>query len=203
MRTLAYILVLLQAVAISLAMPPYNGYEQAGYTVVNTFDGYEEREYPSQKWACTARTYDLEEADTASRAMFMTLFGYISGKGNTQGIKIPMTVPVVTEHTPLLDGNIVTGRTSKMCFFIGQAHQASPPEPEAPVTVETRSMTVFVETYSGYMKDCDWAKKVGSFAKKLRGQVDTTSYLTVGYDSPWRFWNRKNEAMLKKMPAGI
>ena len=47
-----------------------------------------------------------------------------------------------------------------MCFYIGQAHQASPPEPEAPVTVETRSITVFVETYSGYMKDCDWAKKV-------------------------------------------
>jgi len=229
-----------------VTMPLYNGYEQAEYTVVNTFDGYEERVYPTKNWACSSRTYDLKDADSASKEMFMNLFGYISGKSNTQGTKIPMTVPVVTEHTPLLDGNIVTGRRSKMCFYIGKDHQDNPPEPgpasilipphddhdhdddndddddnyanddyddyeaddvfifsDPPpaVEVEPRSMSVFVETYPGYMEDCDWAKKIGSFAKKLRGHHrdhETTSYMTVGYDSPWRFWNRRNEVMLKK-----
>merc|ERR1711879_484188 len=46
-----------------------DGYENAPYSVVNTYDGYEERFYPSKMWVCTR----------SGRGGFMKLFGYISG----------------------------------------------------------------------------------------------------------------------------
>merc|ERR1719385_489869 len=48
------------------------GYENAPYQVVNSYDGYEERYYPSNMWVCT-RT-----------GGFMNLFRYISGDNASQ-----------------------------------------------------------------------------------------------------------------------
>merc|ERR1719452_239134 len=81
-------------------------YEQVPYTTVQKFDDYEERIYPSVKWACTEMTYEKAEEDNEkeeegsewnvikmmqemmnkkswksrpSSKMFMKLFRYISG----------------------------------------------------------------------------------------------------------------------------
>merc|ERR1711951_73544 len=42
-------------------------YEQVPYTTLKKFDGYEMRQYPSVKWACTEATYKMEKEDSASR----------------------------------------------------------------------------------------------------------------------------------------
>merc|ERR1719264_2236996 len=38
-------------------------YEQVPYTTLKQFDGYEMRQYPSVKWACTELTYEREDAE--------------------------------------------------------------------------------------------------------------------------------------------
>merc|ERR1712193_78372 len=134
-------------------------YKAVPYTTIQKFKGYEEREYPSVKWACTELTYtpeieDEEEGEgfnlvkmmqkmmsksswknKPSSKMFMKLFRYISGV-NKDRKEIPMTVPVLSRRTPREDGSM----TTDMCFYI------------------------------------------------------------AGYDSPMKFWNRRNEVMfVKKM----
>merc|ERR1712032_892521 len=42
-------------------------YEQVPYTTLKQFDGYEMRQYPSVKWACTDATYKMEKDDSESR----------------------------------------------------------------------------------------------------------------------------------------
>jgi len=56
-----------------------DSYQNAPYSVVQKFDGYEERSYPSVMWVCT-RT-----------GGFNSLFGYISGtnsRGKTTNLQI-------------------------------------------------------------------------------------------------------------------
>merc|ERR1712215_120965 len=38
-------------------------YQQVPYETLQKLDGYEERRYPSVKWACTEATYDVEDDD--------------------------------------------------------------------------------------------------------------------------------------------
>merc|ERR1712060_131178 len=57
-------------------------YEQVPYTTLKQFDGYEMRQYPSVKWACTDVTYKMEKEMMSGKAwknkpetkMFMKLF---------------------------------------------------------------------------------------------------------------------------------
>jgi len=200
-------------------------YEQVPYTTLNKFNGYEEREYPSLKWVCTEETYTMvEEEDSSdwgfvkmmkemmskigkkkrpSNGMFMKLFRYISGV-NQKREEIDMTVPVLSKMT-IEDGTI----TNSMCFYLGKKHQANPPKPEdADVKiVEMKAMTVFVHMFGGYaMADSAWAKEARAFAEKLKGdgrgeEVEFDNFFTAGYDSPMKFWNRRNEVMYLKKPT--
>ena len=50
------------------------------------------------------------------------------------------------------------------------------------------------------MEDGVWIKEAESFAEKLDkndygGSIDFSNFYTAGYDSPWKFWNRRNEVM--------
>jgi len=207
--------------------------EQVPYTTLQKFNGYEEREYPIIKWACTEETYPMEEPeeegeeDTGdwnlaslvkmmsklnwkkrpSSKMFMRLFRYISGV-NEEREEIEMTVPVLSKKTPNEDGTMMT---TKMCFYLGSEHQANPPQPEdGKVKIEqTKAMTVFVHMFGGYaMRDSVWNKEALKFAKKLEedGRIEEVkfgSYFTAGYDSPMKFWNRRNEVMYLKKPTVI
>ena len=48
------------------------------------------------------------------------------------------------------------------------------------------------------MTDDVWIKEAEAFAKKLDNNADSidfSKFYTAGYDSPWKFWNRRNEIM--------
>merc|ERR1712058_160993 len=159
-------------------------YQQVPYETIQKLDGYEERRYPSVKWACTEATYDVEDATEGNgndseewslvkmmqmmtnkkswkkkpeNQMFMKLFRYISGV-NKERQEIEMTVPVLSYMTPM------EGKMKKqMCFYL--------------------------------------TKEAHKFAEELADRADEVEfspYLTAGYDSPMKFWNRRNEVMFIK-----
>jgi len=206
-------------------------YEQVPYTTIQKFDDYEERVYPSVKWACTEMTYERSEEDNTedeegsewnvikmaqemmnkkswktrpSSKMFMKLFRYISGV-NEQTEEIEMTVPVLTRMVLLEDNKI----NKQMCFYMNKKHQANPPTPVDPdVKIEeNKEMTVFVHTFGGYaMRDNVWIKEAQQFAQKLSikaDSIDFTQFYTAGYDSPMKFWNRRNEVMFLVNPNEV
>merc|ERR1711872_652950 len=200
-------------------------YQQVPYETIQKLDGYEERRYPSVKWACTETTYEVQDADEEAgdsseesnlvkmmqmmtnkkswkkkpgNQMFMKLFRYISGV-NKERQEIDMTVPVLSKMTPM------EGKMKKqMCFYLTKEAQKNPPQPEDPdVKIEqNKEMVVFVKQFGGYaMMDSVWDKEASKFAEELADRADEvefSSYLTAGYDSPMKFWNRRNEVMFIK-----
>merc|ERR1712055_197277 len=200
-------------------------YEQVPYTTLKKYDGYEMRQYPSVNWACTEATYQGEEEeedgpsagegnqweiikmiqemmsskswkDKPENKMFMKLFRYISGV-NKQSEEIEMTVPVLT-RMKLLEGNMIN---KQMCFYLNKEHQTNPPTPVDPeVTIETnKELVVYVHTFGGYaMRDAVNIKQSRIFAEVLNEageNVDANTFFAAGYDSPMKFWNRRNEVM--------
>merc|ERR1712203_302529 len=130
--------------------------------------------------------------------MFMKLFRHISGV-NKERQEIEMTVPVLSTMTPM------EGKMKKqMCFYLTKEAQKNPPQPEDPdVKIDqNKEMVVFVKQFGGNaMKDSVWAKEALKFGEELQDradEVDFSKYLTAGYDSPMKFWNRRNEVMFIK-----
>ena len=124
------------------------------------------------------------------------MFRYISGF-NQQSEKIEMTVPVLTRMI-LMEDNMIN---KQMCFYLNKKHQANPPTPTDPaVKIEqNKEFTVYVHKFGGYaMSDSVNLREARKFAEVLKNageEVDTDLFYTAGYDSPMKFWNRRNEVM--------
>jgi len=202
-------------------------YESLPYTTLQKYpEGYEERLYPSMKFACSELTYPMEAEEKKeggewglldmikkmtsgkswkkdpSSKIFMKLFRYISGI-NSEQEEIEMTIPVLTTLKEVGEGMMY----KKMCFYLGRKHQANPPTPteEGVILETTKDLTVLVKTFGGYvMKDWAWMSECSTFKTELTsspspswGSLDLSQCLTAGYDSPMKFWNRRNEVMFK------
>lgn len=188
-----------------------NGYDSPPYTVVEKFGTFEEREYEDGFWwACTKNTERVGIKGTSSQ--FWKLFKYIDGD-NKEGIKIPMTVPVSMERIPISeDFEVIDTRDEdenvqleerSMCFFIGPDHQANPPTPvEDDVYLEKRpGMTVYTREVGGYMNEKKWKKEREALSELIKAEgldFETDRYFNNGYDSPMKFYNRRNEVWLVK-----
>merc|ERR1712013_982442 len=94
--------------------------EQVPYTVIQKFDGYEMRRYPSVNWVCSEATYKMGR--DSKNNMFMKLFRYISG-ANVEQEKVDITIPVLT-RMKMLENRMVN---KEMCFYLNKAHQTNPP----------------------------------------------------------------------------
>jgi len=172
-------------------------YDTPAYRVIATHvtsDGeFEEREYDGDKyWACNKRVITPESGDGG---MFMTLFRYITG-ANEGGNKISMTSPVsmhMTSKNPQ-DNSF----TKAMCFYLDKSHQANPPQPtNTEVYLEKRPpMTVYTRKVGGYMSNEDWFTESQNLDKMISEKGFETEqgyFFANGYDSPMKFWNRRNE----------
>merc|ERR1712193_366815 len=161
-------------------------YKAVPYTTIQKFKGYEEREYPSVKWACTELTYTPEIDDEEE------------GEGFNL---VKMMQKMMSKSSPREDGSM----TTDMCFYIDPENQKNPPGPEDPEVriYQNKVLRVYVHQFGGYaMKDSVWVKEAEVFATKLadNNDVDLSSFYTAGYDSSMKFWNRRNEVMfVKKM----
>merc|ERR1719334_338926 len=146
-----------------------------------------------------------ESKERPSSKMFMKLFRYISGV-NAEQKKIDMTSPVLTTMQELEDNRMY----KQMCFYLTMENQISPPLPlEDGVTLnQLEEMRVYVKKFGGYaMRDSVWMEECEGFAKelnkaeiiKLGGSqyVDFSKCLRAVYDSPMKFFDRRNEVMFK------
>merc|ERR1711944_288910 len=148
-------------------------YEQVPYTTLKQFDGYEMRQYPSVKWACTEATYKMEKDDSLSRDtndfnLIKMVQEMMSGKGRKDKPENKMFM--------------------KLFRYISG------------VKIEqNKEFTVYVHNFGGYaMRDSVNLREARKFAEVLRNageEVDTDLFYTAGYDSPMKFWNRRNEVM--------
>merc|ERR1719153_2066090 len=75
---------------------------------------------------------------------------------------------------------------------------ATPVDPDVKI-VTNKEFTVYVHRFGGYaMKDAVNIREAQKFAEVLDNvgvEVDKSFFYTAGYDSPMKFWNRRNEIM--------
>merc|ERR1712055_929754 len=141
--------VLLESLSGDDKLGETNGdYQEVPYDTIEKLNGYEERKYPSVKWACTEATYQVEEQEDDVDA---------------------------TE------------------------------DPDVKIE-QKKEMVVFVKQFGGYaMQDSTWLKQAADFSEQLTedraNEVDLDKFYTAGYDSPMKFWNRRNEVMFLKTDA--
>merc|ERR1712212_853410 len=164
-------------------------YEQVPYTTLKTYNGYEMRQYPSVKWACTEVTYRMEqEAGDA-------------GDADQFNIIKAMTEMMSGSNWKNKPENKMFMKLFRYISGVNKEHQANPPTPvDAAVRIESnKEFTVYVHQFGGYaMKDAVNVREANKFAEVLRSageEVDTSTFYTAGYDSPMKFWNRRNEIM--------
>jgi len=168
-----------------------NEYNEAPYTATQLENGVQKRVYSSVKWACTNKTTSVENSDSQTSGLFWRLFKYIDGL-NADNSKIAMTVPVTTEVKTNGDE-----MEMEMCFYISPDHQANPPAPTNPeVYITQAERTIYTRTIGGYMNQEKWAREAEQLNEILGGMgltFNTDRYWKVGYDAPYKFWNRRNE----------
>jgi len=196
-------------------------YESVPYETIQEYEGYEERRYPSVNFACTELTYEMPEdndegewtlekvmewmsssksrKDRPQSKMFLKLFRYIAGV-NSEAQEIEMTIPVISKLAPSEDNKM----TKEMCFYITKEFQENPPQPiDKDVVIKKSSeRVVFVKTFGGYaMRDSVWMDNAAAFREEISDRADEIYegyFYTAGYDSPMKFWNRRNEVMFEK-----
>ena len=96
-----------------------------------------------------------------------------------------------------------------MCFYITKEFQSNPPEPTDPEVkiLKSKERIVFVKQFGGYaMQDSVWMKEAEKFRAELSersNEVDFNYFWTAGYDSPMKFWNRRNEVAFEKLNVDV
>jgi len=123
--------------------------EQLPYTVVEEYQNYEKRHYPSATFICNRTSVDtaadplagLEQMNpfdvmtsrryqkTPKSQMFMELFRYIQGVNKNQE-EIEMTRPVLLFHNVTKETTIGNYEDQQMCFYLPSKYQENHQHPE-------------------------------------------------------------------------
>lgn len=177
-----------------LQNPKYTADEKKG-------QDYEIRTYHATKWVST--TLSGMQWDTAMNAGFRRLFSYIQGNNHNK-VKVDMTAPVTCRVDPGAGPACESQFT--VSFYVPEEHQDNPPEPSDPeVFVEHRKeFTAYVRTYGGFSNENSKREELLKLMESLQRdgvQYIDKPYYAVGYDSPFKLTNRRNEVwVLKKEP---
>ena len=104
-----------------------------------------------------------------------------------------MMIPTLSIYTP-------EGR--QYCIALPASLQSKPPQPTDPgvTVVEKEEMVVFVATMGGFPDYGEEADKLRNrLESESRGEkVDFTSYMRLGYQSPYVLKNRQTDIMYKR-----
>lgn len=170
--------------------------EEITYRIVREGNGYEERLYPSKNWLCTKQKGGYSDGDQIS--VFTRLFGYLEGD-NDQKRHLKMGIPVSIEYEKKPTEEVFTA-----CFFLEEKDQVNYPTPNNPeVTIVQRpELTIFTKRFGGYAtSQSDWlnqADELKVILQKAGEQTRSDIMYWNAYNSPFKFWNRRNEVWLVK-----
>lgn len=170
--------------------------EEVPYTLIRKAQGYEERKYPAQKWVCKQHSGPLTAE--AQQEAFLSLFDYLAGHNN-HSLTLDMAIPASVEAPGSPDG-----RVFEACFYPGRAQQKDIPVPtigDLYITLRPE-MTLFTRRFGGYADtEEEWRTETNSLTKVLQKAGETTTsdkYFWNAYDSPIKFWSRRNEVWILK-----
>ncbi|XP_066533030.1 heme-binding protein 2 [Hoplias malabaricus] len=163
---------------------------------------YEVRTYQQTNWVST--TVTGMEQDSALSTGFKRLFKYIQGN-NEKKVKVEMTAPVTCLIAPGEGPACESSFT--VSFYVPEKDQADPPKPSAPeVFIEERKeFTVFVRTFGGFANTQNTLEELLKLTESLKRDgmaFKESPYYRVGYDSPFKLVNRRNEVWLFKQEDG-
>merc|ERR1712038_1885328 len=160
-------------------------YEQVPYEVLTKYNGYEERRYPSVNYACTEMTYDAPDDEDNEEWSLERAIKWMTNKKSWKDR--PQSKMFM-----------------KLFRYIAGVNKESQ-EIEMTVPVWSKMRVVFVKQFGGYaMQDSVWMKEAEKFKKELSersDEVELSYFWTAGYDSPMKFWNRRNEVAFEKKTA--
>lgn len=179
------IIVLLQ----SFTVMPINKTEEQKYSVVQKYNDFEIRFYPSATIATISS--DAKTYRDLSGPGFQKLAGYIFG-GNEANTKISMTTPVQMD---------INDSGSTMSFVMPSSYsKENLPKPNDPgVQIKTTSEEyVAVIRFSGYASDEDLKFYSGKLQNLLKenGMTPFGNYRFLGYNAPFQFIGRRNEIIV-------
>ncbi|XP_071832451.1 heme-binding protein 2-like [Apostichopus japonicus] len=173
------------------------------FTTVSSNSDYEHRSYQPSKWVSTRVLGGTHRQ--AGSTSFNKLFAYIS-RGNEENMKMDMTVPVIAKVIPTGDGEGMNADYT-YSFFIPFEHQENTPAPSSDDVFleEMPAFEAYVRDFGGWAYESDYI----SNARLLKADLDRDNvdyddsfYYTVGYDSPFRWFFRRNEVwILKRTPT--
>lgn len=168
-----------------------SAYESAEYTVLESDDSFEIREYPDLMMATT----DMKQESQGNDGSFMRLFGYISGE-NEPKQKVAMTTPVFMEQD-------IAEAEGQMGFVLPKqvAEQNIPDPTNHKVEIRERAGGRFaVNRFAGRMD----SKTIAAAEDKLRnwmkekGLAGDGETELAGYDPPWTPGPlRRNEVLIR------
>ena len=127
------------------------------------------------------------------------LFKYIDG-GNEDGVKIPMTSPVLVDMEP--SSGPFCKQNFTVSFFMPFDFQDNPPAPlDDKIFIEEKEdFTVFVAQSGGFrMDDFTLGRMAGALTDALDADgrtYDPSHFYFAGYDPPFRIKDRHNEVWI-------
>ena len=159
------------------------GYETQPYDLIKTYDDFEIRHYPSVAMVQT-------ESSPGSEQNFRKLFQYISGL-NESDLKIAMTTPVHMEKTQ---------GENKMSFVLPSDLEKPPiPKNKEVKIIKSKEAYFAAVKYGGYSN----SSKVIYYTKLLKESLALKNIkvnggpIVLGYNSPYKFFNRRNEIIIE------
>ncbi len=166
--------------------------EQQNFKTLNVIDNIEIREYPPAIYASV--TINNSNSNSNSNSMFGILAGYIFGR-NENNQKIAMTAPV---HMHQNDDQ----KSSTMSFVMPSEYkigELSKPNDKRIKIKKSNTKKYAAISYTGYNN----SEKFNKYKSELQSVLDKKNIKTIGnpiylgYDPPYKFWNRKNEVLIE------
>ena len=155
------------------------------YTVIDTIDSVEIRQYPTLHYA------SYYSSQNGNNSQFRVLANYIFG-GNDRNEQIGMTSPV---------NMLISSENKEMLFLMPERYDMeSLPKPNSEdinlITINSRKVAAI--RFSGYSN----SKKVERMKNKLIETLEkssikhTNKFELLVYDSPYKVLNRRNEVIV-------
>ncbi|XP_010902477.2 heme-binding protein soul2 [Esox lucius] len=170
-----------------------HGYECPEFTVVNTYEDFEEREYKGCRWITSDSASD---SDSDLKAAFTNLWDYTQGNNQAGGILNAHTWPALVTTTEVRERREKNVSVS----FLVATENVILPTPNALIREETMpASTIYVRSFSSLSSRYTVQDNLDKLrnALALAGKsFNTYQYTMAAYENPWTLIDRHDEVWI-------